>query len=88
MEVAETSNTGTGEKIECEILGTFGLLIQCLLGLLSFLALVVKRCFENPKRPVVVWLLDTSKQAFSSVLAHCMNMMLAVMLSQSNSADN
>lgn len=88
MEVAEPTSTGTEDSGECEILGSFGLIIQCLLGLLSFLALVVKRCFENPKRPVIVWLLDTSKQAFSSVLAHCMNMMLAVMLSQSNSADN
>lgn len=73
---------------ECHILGTFGIFIQILLGLLSFSALLVKRCFENPKRPVVVWVLDTSKQAFSSVLAHLMNMALAILLSESNDSDN
>lgn len=37
---------------------------------------------------MIVWLLDTSKQAFSSVLAHCMNMALAVLLSKANESDN
>jgi hypothetical protein len=55
---------------KCHILGHFGIVIQAMLGILSFLALVVKRYFEHPKRPMIVWLLDTSKQAFSSVLAH------------------
>lgn len=73
---------------KCQILGSFGIVIQALLGLLSFLALIVKRYLEHPKRPMIVWLLDTSKQAFSSVLAHCMNMALAVLLSHANESDN
>lgn len=71
-----------------QILGGFGIVIQGLLGILSFLALVVKRYFEHPKRPVIVWLLDTSKQAFSCILAHWMNMVLAVLLSSANESDN
>ena len=73
---------------QCQILGTFGVFIQALLGLLSFSALIVKRYFEHPKRPTVVWILDTSKQAFSSVLAHFMNMLLAIILSEKNASDN
>lgn len=88
----ENINTDHQEIInnahECQILGAFGVFIQALLGLLSFSALIVKRYFESPKRPVVVWILDTSKQAFSSVLAHFMNMMLAIILSEKNASDN
>ena len=71
-----------------DILGTFGIFIQALLGLLSFSALIVKRFFEHPKRPFIVWVLDTSKQAFSSTLAHLLNMFLAMLLSHHNDSDN
>ena len=70
------------------ILGFVGLIIQWILGLMSFWALLIKRYFEKPKRPWVVWLLDNSKQAFSVLLQHWMNMMFAVTLSQANLADN
>lgn len=79
---------GMIEPTKCEILGTFGVFVQVWLGLLSFAALLIKRVIENPKRPVVVWLLDTSKQAFSSVLAHCINLILAVLLSKAGTSDN
>ena len=58
------------EPTQCHILGIFGLIIQGVLGLLSFLALIIKRYFENPKRSWTVWGLDTSKQVFSAFLAH------------------
>lgn len=45
------------------------------------MALIVKRCLEEPKRPWIIWCLDTSKQAFSALLAHVMNMVLAMLLS-------
>ena len=71
-----------------QILGLVGLIIQGILGIMSFWALLIKRYFESPKRPWIVWLLDNSKQAFSVLLQHWMNMMLAVTLSQANLADN
>jgi len=61
-------------------MGAFGIIIQAILGLLSFMALIVKRCLEEPKRPWIIWCLDTSKQAFSALLAHVMNMVLAMLL--------
>ena len=48
-----------------------GIAIRCL----------VKRFFEYPKRSWKVFLLDITKQAFSSELAHIMNLVLAVLLS-------
>ena len=85
--IIEHSEIITSEH-QCQILGAFGVFIQALLGLLSFSALIVKRYFEHPKRPTVVWILDTSKQAFSSILAHFMNMLLAIILSERNASDN
>jgi hypothetical protein len=70
MDRIDYSNHEIVADTKCQILGDFGIVIQALLGILSFLALIVKRYFEHPKRPMIVWLLDTSKQAFSSVLAH------------------
>lgn len=76
------------EKPRCEILGVVGLIVQAALGLLSFAALLVKRYFEHPKRTWLIWVLDTSKQVFSAALSHCMNMLLAIMLSGGSKADN
>ena len=42
------SGSLNGVEEGCEILGAFGLIIQGVLGLLSFMALIVKRYFEEP----------------------------------------
>ena len=55
---------------------------------MSLSALLVKRYFEEPKRTWLVWTLDISKQIFSAALAHCINMMLAIMLSERHVSDN
>jgi len=70
---------------EWEILGPLGLVIQGILGVMSLSALLVKRYFEEPKRPVKIWLLDTSKQVLSASLVHCLNMALSTLLSESSS---
>lgn len=75
-------NMDEGEK--WEILGNFGVIIQIVLGGLTFSALLVKRCFEKPKRPALIWILDTSKQLFSALLAHVMNMMIAMEVRKTN----
>ena len=41
----------------CELMGGFGLLIQLLLAILCFTALVIKRFFEDSPRPWIIWLL-------------------------------
>lgn len=76
------------EESECKILGSFGIFIQIMLGLLSLSVLLLKRKLETPKRALVVWGLDTSKQVFSAFLAHLINMTLAVILAQNNDNDD
>ena len=76
------------ESTKCEILGDFGKIVQILLGVLSLMVLVLKRHLEKPKRHWIVWLLDTSKQVFSALLAHFLNMALAVSLSEGSNSDD
>lgn len=45
------------EKGECKLFGSFGIVVQVILGGISFLVLVLKRILENPKRSWKVWAL-------------------------------
>ena len=76
--------------------GAFGFFVQFTLGILSFMVLIsiiywslVKRLKERPRRPWKIWFLvtinnkqDVSKQGFSSCVAHLINLILAVLLSE------
>lgn len=66
---------------ECELFGWFGVIVQLMLGVLSFAVLVYKRFKEHPKRAWRIWFLDTSKQAVSQLLAHFLNVAISLRLS-------
>lgn len=56
----------TQEEARCSLLGSsFGYVLQLSLGILAFLALVLKRYQEPEKirRPWTIWAADSSKQA-------------------------
>lgn len=66
---------------QCQLLGNFfGYLIQMLLGFLASLALVVKFFCEKPRRPVKIWMFDSSKQLFGAILGHCFNILFSSLL--------
>lgn len=71
----------------CKILGKFGFAVQGMLGLSAFFVLFIKRHFEKPKRQWKIWALDTSKQATSALVAHLINVILAIMLSRVSNDD-
>ena len=58
------------EEGKCELLRMFGFFIQFLLGVICFSVLVIKRQLESPKRSLLVWLLDISKQGISTLILH------------------
>ena len=45
------------EKVQCRLFGDFGLIVQVILGFMSFMVLVLKRIVEHPKRTWKVWAL-------------------------------
>lgn len=63
------------------MLGIFGVIVQILLGILSFSVLIFKRQHEYPKRPWKIWALDTSKQGVSQLIAHFINIAISLLLS-------
>ena len=66
---------------ECQLLGSFALLVQGALGALALLSLVYKRWKERPQRPVKIWFFDVSKQVFGSVLVHVANIFMSMLTS-------
>ena len=65
----------------CKLLsGSFALLIQLTLVILSITVLLTKRYLEKPKRTPLIFILDVSKQAFSSIFAHFGNIIIAMIM--------
>mmetsp|Transcript_29110 Transcript_29110/g.73049 ORF Transcript_29110/g.73049 Transcript_29110/m.73049 type:complete len:674 (+) Transcript_29110:121-2142(+) len=64
----------------CELADTFALVVQGMLGVLALASLVWKRYIETPPRPMVVWLMDTSKQATGGGTAHLTNVLLGMFM--------
>jgi hypothetical protein len=65
---------------QCSLLGnTYGIVLQLVLGVIAFLALVIKRLLEPEKvrRSWSIWAADAAKQAIGALSAHVINMLLS-----------
>jgi len=71
----------------CQLIGFAGIMIQLVLGALSFSVLIYKRYIEKPKRAWRIWAMDTSKQGVSQFLAHVINVAISMQLSSKLSSD-
>ena len=56
-----------GKVKQCELMDTFGITVQVVLGILSFLSLFVKRHVEVPKRSFRIFSLDITKQLCGAI---------------------
>lgn len=64
---------------KCELIGTFSLLTQALLGFICLSSLIVKRFYEYPiRRTWPVWSFDVSKQLIGALGVHVFNVILSV----------
>ena len=64
---------------ECELLGdAFDYYVQIGLAASAAGTLWYKRHVELPKRPLLVWSFDASKQAYAGALQHVVNLYLGV----------
>lgn len=65
---------------KCELIGTFSLITQALLGLLCLSSLIIKRYYEHPlRRTWPVWLFDVSKQLIGALGVHIFNVILSIL---------
>ena len=72
------------EEGKCELLGMFGIFIECLLGVICFSVLVIKRHLETPKRSLLIWFLDISKQGISTLILHFFNLFISLTVISEN----
>lgn len=73
--------------LSCRLLGgTFALVVQSGLGASAMVTLAYKRATERPRRPLVVWAFDASKQGFAGVLQHGVNLGCGVFFAMSGRA--
>jgi hypothetical protein len=69
------------EEESCKLVDSFAIIVQILMASVALASLLFKRSLEQPKRPLFIWALDTSKQAISASLVHFANIFLAYLSS-------
>ncbi|XBW37436.1 hypothetical protein QEN19_003017 [Hanseniaspora menglaensis] len=65
----------------CLLLGYLSIIIQCFLGLVILSALIIKRLKEHPKRKMEIFVYDIIKQLTGAVGIHFINLLLSILLS-------
>ncbi|KAJ3188919.1 hypothetical protein HDU85_004635 [Gaertneriomyces sp. JEL0708] len=68
---------GEPNEFECQLLDGFALLVQLLMASIAMSSLFLKRHYEVPRRPFVVWIMDTSKQGFAAATVHVANVAIS-----------
>ncbi|KAJ2723873.1 hypothetical protein GGI07_002336 [Coemansia sp. Benny D115] len=71
------------ELLSCRLVGPFSIFVQVLVGTLGFSTLLIKRHFEKPRRPWLVWTFDVSKQVIGGTLMHMSNLLVSFLSGQS-----
>lgn len=64
-------------QLKCELLDSFAIIVQGFMAMAAASSLFYKRHRERPKRPLVIWALDTSKQAISASMIHFANILIS-----------
>lgn len=62
----------------CELLGPFGIFVQCMIACWCVLTLFLMWCLEKPRRTCLTWFGDMSKQILGAGYSHCFNVMAAM----------
>lgn len=69
----------------CELLGPVSLLLQLIMGGIAISSLVLKRRYENPRRPWRVWFYDVGKQVLGALMLHFLNLLASILFSDDSS---
>lgn len=71
------------DSSQCELLGSFAIIVQISMGLLAVASLVFKRYREHFRRPWWVWFFDVLKQVFGAAGLHVINLLMSILFSSS-----
>ncbi|KAJ2376120.1 hypothetical protein IW150_002169 [Coemansia sp. RSA 2607] len=75
------------EMLSCRLVGPFSIFVQVLVGTLGFSTLIIKRHFERPRRPWLVWGFDVSKQMIGGSLMHMCNLLVSALIGAEHAGD-
>ncbi|KAI8385701.1 vacuolar membrane protein-domain-containing protein [Blakeslea trispora] len=67
----------------CQLLDSFAIFVQIVLASLAFSTLYIKRQRESPQRPLLIWLLDVSKQLIGGGIVHTLNIVASHLFGKS-----
>ncbi|KAI8902014.1 vacuolar membrane protein-domain-containing protein [Globomyces pollinis-pini] len=65
------------EELSCKLIDGFAIVVQAVMASVALSALVYKRSIENPQRPLMIWAMDTSKQAIAASIVHFANIAIS-----------
>ncbi|KAL2911882.1 hypothetical protein HK105_208665 [Polyrhizophydium stewartii] len=65
------------EQLNCQLMDGFAVVVQATLASIALCSLFVKRMREHPRRPLIVWAMDTSKQALAASFVHFANVFVS-----------
>ena len=73
--------SGIYSKTQCYLLDIFSFIVQGILGIISLSCLMVKRYYERPQRPWIIWFCDVLKQICSALTVHFLNLFISIFVS-------
>ncbi|KAH9247740.1 hypothetical protein BASA81_014628 [Batrachochytrium salamandrivorans] len=71
------SDGGSDSEPNCQLMDGFAVFVQVLLASIALGSLFIKRHRESPQRPLLIWAMDTSKQALAASLIHFANVLVS-----------
>ncbi|KAI9090518.1 vacuolar membrane protein-domain-containing protein [Phlyctochytrium arcticum] len=81
------ADTEPGEESQCKLIDGFAIAVQVLMASVALGSLIVKRQREHPRRPFIIWAMDTSKQAVAAGMVHFANIALAYIADSDESSN-
>ena len=79
--IIEQETLGIHSKTQCYLLDMFSFIVQGILGIISLSCLMVKRYYERPQRPWIIWFCDIFKQICSALTVHFLNLFISIFVS-------
>ncbi|KAL1924295.1 uncharacterized protein VTP21DRAFT_7330 [Calcarisporiella thermophila] len=65
------------DQAGCKLMDEFAVIVQIFLAALAFSTLIYKRQREDPRRPLLIWGFDVSKQVIGAGVIHILNIALS-----------
>ena len=67
--------------MSCDLVSNnFSKIVQAMLAICCFLTIIIKRYLESPKRIIIIYVYDVSKQVVSGLYCHILNILFSIYL--------